>query len=51
MDSYGIQFALFVAEAFRQGALAGRPSAEQETLIWGVSEGVYYLYGQRYLWL
>src|SRR5262249_41028181 len=44
MDSYGLQFALFVAEAFRQGTLAARPSAEQEALIWEVSEGVYRSY-------
>jgi hypothetical protein len=47
MDSYGIQFALFVAEAFRQGAMAGRPSAEQDALIWGASEGVYRSYTQN----
>jgi WD40 repeat protein/tRNA A-37 threonylcarbamoyl transferase component Bud32 len=46
LDSYGIQFALFVAEAFRQGALSGPPSAEQESLIWGVSESVYRAYTQ-----
>jgi hypothetical protein len=44
IDGDGIQFALFVAEAFSRGALSGAPSAEQEALIWGVSEGVYRAY-------
>jgi hypothetical protein len=44
MDAYGIQFALFIAEAFREGSLAGPPTAEQEALIWQVAEGVYRAY-------
>lgn len=44
MDYYGIQFALFIAEAFREGALSGPASAEQEALIWEVSESVYRAY-------
>jgi hypothetical protein len=44
MDSYGIQFALFIAEAFRQGALSGPASDEQDALIWEVSESVYRAY-------
>jgi hypothetical protein len=44
MDSEGIQFALFMAEAFREGALDGPPSKEQEELIWQASEGVYRAY-------
>jgi hypothetical protein len=44
MDNYGIQFALFVAEAFRQGALSEPASSEQEALIWEVSESVYRAY-------
>jgi hypothetical protein len=44
MDSQGIQFALFIAEAFREGALAGPPNKEQDALIWQVSEGVYRAY-------
>jgi WD40 repeat protein len=44
MDSQGIQFALFIAEAFREGSLDGPPSADQEALIWQVSDGVYRSY-------
>jgi WD40 repeat protein/tRNA A-37 threonylcarbamoyl transferase component Bud32 len=44
MDYHGIQYALFIAEAFRQGALSGPASAEQEALIWEMSESVYRAY-------
>jgi WD40 repeat protein len=44
MDYHGIQFAMFVAEAFREGSLSGPASAEQDALIWEVSEGVYRAY-------
>jgi hypothetical protein len=44
MDSYGIEFALFIAEAFREGALSGPANGEQDALIWEASESVYRAY-------
>jgi WD40 repeat protein len=46
LDVLGIEYALVIAEGFRQGALAGPPSAEQEELIWQASEGVYRAYNR-----
>jgi hypothetical protein len=44
MDLHGIQFALFIAEGFRQGALIGPASPDQEAVVWQASEGVYRAY-------